>query len=377
MLGRAVLAAAERALNPVRGERRAARPEARALHAALELADLHADSLLWGRDLLLRGERGQADVPRLIEGRVAVQVFGLVTQVPVRIRASNSPDSDIIGALAYAGRWPAEARRSLLGRALYQAERLRRMAQDSGGRLTLIRSSTELAEHLGRWRKKPDCVGALLGVEGAQCLEGDLANLDKLFAAGVRMMAPSHFSDTAIGGSAHGMAKGGLTELGRLWLREMEARHMIVDLAHASPRTVDDVLALARRPVVVSHTGVCGTCDNARNLTDDQVRRVARGGGLVAVGYFPLAVCGADAAAVARAVKHAVSVAGPQSVALGSDFDGAVPVPFDASRLELLTEALLGAGLDAGDIRRVAGQNAMEFLLKNLPSPRWKTSPIR
>ena len=76
--------------------------------------------------------------------------------------------------------------------------------------------------------------------------------------AGYRMMSPSHFFDTDIGGAAAGVAKIGLTHKGREWVREMEMRHMIVDLAHASSRTIDDVLAMATRPVVVSHTGVKG-----------------------------------------------------------------------------------------------------------------------
>jgi microsomal dipeptidase-like Zn-dependent dipeptidase len=95
----------------------------------------------------------------------------------------------------------------------------------------------------------------LLAVEGAQALEGDLANLERLYAAGVRMMAPTHFVDTEIGGSAHGMNKGGLSPLGRKWLVEMERRRMIVDVAHASAATISDVLSLAKRPVGVSHTG--------------------------------------------------------------------------------------------------------------------------
>src|ERR1043165_10157303 len=102
----------------------------------------------------------------------------------------------------------------------------------------------------------------------------------------------------------------------------MEARGILVDLAHASPRTVDDVLAVATRPVVDSHTGLRATCDNARNLTDEQVRRVAATGGLVGIGSWGTATCGTDAAAVARSIRYAVKVAGVEHVALGSGFDG-------------------------------------------------------
>ena len=72
------------------------------------------------------------------------------------------------------------------------------------------------------------------------------------------MMSPSHFFDNAFGGSAHGIEKGGLTAAGREMVERMEARGMLVDVAHASPATIDDVLAMATRPVVASHTGLRG-----------------------------------------------------------------------------------------------------------------------
>ncbi len=142
---------------------------------------------------------------------------------------------------------------------------------------------------------------------------------------------------------------------------------MIVDLSHASPRTIDEVLAMATRPVVVSHTGVRGTCDNQRNLTDDQLRRIAATGGLIGIGFWDTAVCGTDAAAIARAIRHAANVAGIDHVALGSDFDGAVTVPFDATGLALITEALLAGNFTDDEIRKIMGGNTLRFLSDNLP----------
>jgi microsomal dipeptidase-like Zn-dependent dipeptidase len=190
----------------------------------------------------------------------------------------------------------------------------------------------------------------------------DLENVDVLYDAGFRMMSPVHFFDNEVGGSAHGVRKGGLTVLGREVIRRMEQRGMIVDLAHASPRTIEDALALATRPVVVSHTGVRGTCDNTRNLSDGQLRAIARGGGVVGIGYWDTAVCGTDVHAIARAIRHAVVVAGIDHVALGSDFDGAVTVPFDASGLPLLTESLLEAGFSEEEASKVMGGNVLRLL---------------
>ena len=164
------------------------------------------------------------------------------------------------------------------------------------------------------------------------------------------MMSPSHFFDTPYGGSAHGIEKGGLTDLGREMIRRMEARSMLLDLAHASPATIDDALAVATRPVVVSHTGVRGVADNIRNLTDEQMRGVAATGGVIGIGFWPTACGGDDAAAIVRSIRYAVSIAGVDHVGLGSDFDGAVPVPFDATGMVQITDALLDDGFSATSI---------------------------
>src|SRR4029077_3892040 len=106
------------------------------------------------------------------------------------------------------------------------------------------------------------------------------------------------------------------------------------------------VLTMPTRPVVASHTGVRGTADNARNLSDDQLRGITLTGGVVGIGFWDTATGGDDVAAIARAIAYAVDKAGAEHVGLGSDFDGAVTVPIDATGLVLLTEALLELGFD-------------------------------
>jgi membrane dipeptidase len=341
---------------------------ARGLQRSLLGADMHADSLLWDRDLLERAGRGHVDIPRLAEGGVALQFFTVVTKVPFRANyQSNGGDTDEITPLAVAERWPVAAWRSLKERALYQARKLNDTAARSGGRFVVIRTQGDLARFLERRQSDPQLVAGLLGIEGAHALEGDVSNVDAFFDAGFRMMAPTHFFDNEWGGSAHGLNKTGLTDKGREMVRRMEARGMLVDVAHASPRTVDDVLAVATRPVVDSHTGVRGTCDNIRNLTDEQVRAVAATGGLVAIGYWDTATCGTDAASVARAIRYAVNLAGVEHVALGSDFDGAVTEPFDTTGVVQVTDALLAEGFSDDEIRMIMGGNVFRLLSETLP----------
>jgi microsomal dipeptidase-like Zn-dependent dipeptidase len=346
----------------------AASPRAREIYGHLVVADLHADSLLWGRDLLGRGERGHVDVPRLIEGGVAIQGFTVVSKTPRGLNLDRNDDrTDEVTLLALAQGWPPKTWTSLLERAAYQARRLHRTAALSGGRLTLLWTARDLAGYLERRHRDPRVTAGFLGIEGAQVLEGDADNVEVLFRAGYRMVGLAHFFDNEVAGSAHGVAKGGLTPLGRETVRRLEARGMLVDLAHASARTIDDVLAMATRPVVVSHTGVRATCDNARNLSDDQLRRIAATGGVIGIGYWDTAVCGDDAAAIGRAIAHAVSVVGAAHVGLGSDFDGAVTVPFDTTGVVLLVDALLAEGLSEEDIAKVMGGNVVRLLAASLP----------
>ena len=241
--------------------------QAQELHRKLIVADLHADSLLWGRNLLHRSSTGNVDVPRLAEGNVAIQAFTVVTTSPRHLNIyKNSDATDQIRLIAMFEGWPPRTWNSPKQRALYQAQRLQNFAANSKGALVLIRSRADLLQFLTT--RSNHQVAGFLGAEGAQPLESDLKNLEELYVAGFRMMAPTHFTDTAIGGSSAGMNKGGLTTLGRQWVRAMEARKMIIDLAHASPATLRDVTTIATRPLLVSHTGVKGTCNNPRNLSD-------------------------------------------------------------------------------------------------------------
>jgi microsomal dipeptidase-like Zn-dependent dipeptidase len=346
----------------------AATPRAAELHRSSIVADLHADSLMWDRSVLERSRRGHVDVPRLIEGNVALQAFTVVTKSPRALNIERNDDTtDNITPLVIAQRWPVATWTSLKERALYQARKLREAASRSDGRLTLIGSSRDLASYLERRRREPEITAGFLGIEGAHALDGDLASLDALYDAGFRMIAPTHFFDNDIGGSAHGVSKGGLTEKGREWVRRMEAKRMIVDLAHASAQTIDDVLQIAARPVVVSHTGVRGTCDNTRNLSDEQLKNISARGGIVGIGYWETAVCGTDARAVARAIRYTAELVGVEHVALGSDFDGAVIVPFDTSGVVAVTDALLSEGFTDDEIRMILGGNVVRFLSENLP----------
>ena len=343
-------------------------PRAEALHGTSFVADLHADSLLFGRDLLERSAMGHVDLPRLQEGGVALQVFSLPTIVPFGLNIERNT-GDGFDSLTFAGMVQLSPTALLgpMGRALHAADRLTDFTAASDGEFVLIRTRADLAALQDARAAGADVTGALLSIEGAHAMESDPGNLARLFEAGYRMIGLTHFFDNDYGGSAHGLERGGLTPLGRDTIAEMERLGITLDLAHLAPTAVDEALDLSTRPTVFSHGGVRGTCDNQRNLSDEHVRRIAEGGGVVGIGYWPWAVCGTTPAHVAAALAYVVRLVGADHAGLGSDYDGGTTVGFDTSQLAALTQALLDEGLTASQVRKVMGDNVLRVLAGNLP----------
>lgn len=341
--------------------------EAHALHESAFVADLHADSLLFRRDLTKRVARGHVDVPRLREGGVGLQVLGVVTRVyaGTNIDRTEAEGFDVVTLLGC-----ATFRGACFGGPFDRLEEqagllAKNVARDDD--LVWVRTKADLAELRERHAADAKVVGVTLGIEGAHALEGDPAKLEEAFALGVRMIGLAHFFDNAYAGSAHGVEKGGLTHVGRRTLSRMEELGIAVDLAHLSPAGIDETLAMVTKPVVVSHGGVKGTCDNARTLSDAQVRAIAANGGVIGIGYWEAAICGTSPAHFARAVRHVVDLVGDEHAALGSDYDGATTVGFDTSQLPAITQALLDAGFAEAGIRRILGGNVQRVLAATLP----------
>ncbi len=156
-------------------------PEALALHERQVVVDLHGDILLWNRDLLERASYGHVDLPRLQEGNVALQVYGVVTQVPLFVGLDNNSDRpDLITALAWSDDWPPETSESRLERALYQADKLQDRVRQSAGALRLITARRELDALIADRGRGDSVIGAILSLEGTHALEGDPENIDRL-----------------------------------------------------------------------------------------------------------------------------------------------------------------------------------------------------
>jgi microsomal dipeptidase-like Zn-dependent dipeptidase len=342
--------------------------EAQALHDTLIVGDWHADTLLWKRNPLKRANRGQVDIPRLIEGNVALQVFTAVTKSPAgQNYDENSADAqDNITLLAIGQLWPVATWDSLYERALFQAARLHKAAADSDGQLRVITTRAEMEQLLADRAAGQNVTGGMLGVEGAHPLEGDFANLQGLQDAGYRVIGLQHFFDNELGGSLHGTGNKGLTDFGRKVVAAIEERNLVLDLAHSSPQVAKDVLAMTDMPIIVSHTGIHSNCPVKRNFEDALMRDIAATGGVVGIGYWADVTCDDSPLGVAKTIRAAVDVVGEDHVSLGSDFDGSVPTAFDTAEVAAITQALMVQGLSEPQIRKVMGGNMLRVLRERL-----------
>ncbi len=339
-------------------------------HQSLLIADLHADSLLWDRDSSKKSEYGHLDIPRLIEGNVAIQVFSIVTKVPHGLNiVQNNSASDSITYLALAQAWPPKTWGSLFERAMYQADKLQQVERKIPSQFQIIKNKMELQNFLTQRKKHPNITSGILSLEGAHALEEDVNNLDRLYAAGFRIIGFSHFFDNNLGGSAHGVKKDGLSEFGLKVFKRAEKLGLLVDVSHASPQLAADIIDLSMRPILATHTDIDTICPSAqRNLTDNQVIKIAGTGGLIGIGFWPTASCSENESGIVKSIKYVIDLVGEDYVALGSDFDGNVQVPFAANNMVLLTSALIEAGFSNSQIQKIMGGNILRLLENNLPN---------
>ena len=325
--------------------------EARAIHAEHPPIDLHADTLMWSRwigyDLHKAHEPplpfaalgGHVDLPRMREGGMGAQFFGLV----------SLPLADRVKGMAKVVH--------------EQIDALDRQIAQKPGSLRLVRKAAEIASSNASGE-----IGALLGIEGAHALEGDLDNVAVFARRGVRYLGLLHFSANEAGFPAYGRGRndeGGLTRWGRDLVAACEDSDVLVDLAHVNKQGFLDACQIARKPPIVSHTGVLGAFEHWRNIDDAQLRAVADKGGVVGVIFCPRFVGGDGLEPVIKHLKHIVDVVGEDAAALGSDWDGFI-VPTrplkDPRGLPLLTDAMLAAGFTRAAVGKILHDNVMRVL---------------
>ncbi len=220
---------------------------------------------------------------------------------------------------------------------------------------------------------RPGCFGFLLFIEGASPLCGSRDNLELFHRMGIRGITVTHNHDNeaARGCFAEG-PDSGLTAFGREMVTAMFDLGMTVDLAHSNERVFWDVMSIARRPVIDSHTGLRSFWDHPRNLRDEQVKAVAGTGGVVCIDFVPDHLClraepkkPVGIGQVVRVITRTVEIAGVAHVGLGADWDGfeeTVEGLEDCAKLPRLTAALLDAGYAEADAAMILGGNLQRAL---------------
>ncbi|WP_285367824.1 membrane dipeptidase [Streptomyces albipurpureus] len=338
------------------------------LHRRAVVADLHNDLLC---AVVARPVDHWADffrerwLPQLRAGGVDIQAL------PVFIEDSFRPE----GALR---------------RTLRMIEAAHRLAAGNADAVALCEDGAQIDQALAQGR-----IALVLALESAPGAGEDVELLETLFRLGVRIASLAHFGRTAFAdGSGEDGTGGRLTRAGVAALAEMERLGMLFDISHLGAAGVEHVLESASRPVVATHSSARALFDHHRNLSDEQIRGVAAGGGVVCVNFFAPYLHESDYS-IDRLVdhlEHVAGVAGVEHVGLGPDFikevlaDTTPPccerafvegVPADAylpgltgpAGLPLVTEALQRRGWPAGDIVAVLGENARRLLREQLGRP--------
>lgn len=370
------------------------------LHARSLLVDAHNDvlasALMRGRKLEddLRG-KAHTDLDRLQQGGVNVQVFSV---------------------------WCGEkfTHEGGFREANRQIDVLEETIRRNSGRMALVTDASGLTRAV-----KQGKLAAVIGVEGGHMIEERLDYLDSLHARGARYLTLTWNNSISWASSAQdevlrprSLRTRGLSDFGKRVIARMNELGMLVDLSHTGDSTFWDAMAIAKRPVILSHSSAYALCAHYRNLKDEQIKAVARNGGVICVNFYSAYIDpsynGKVKALLTRYPREADSLrstlssdyaigirllqmhpgeaealraplsllidhidyiarlAGVDHVGLGSDFDGVNSLPRgldDVSDFPKITRALKERGYSDGEVKKILGENFLRVFRANTAGP--------
>ena len=304
--------------------------------------------------------------------------------------------------------------------ALTEIDSLDAVAKRNPDKIIEVANSKEMMEAVDQQK-----IAAFFGVEGGHMIEDDLTKLDSLYSRGTRYMtltwnnstswATSAADETALeGGALNSEGEKGLTEFGKQVVKRMNALGMMVDISHVGEQTFWDVLETTTKPVIASHSSVYALCPVPRNLKDDQIKAIAKNGGVVQINFYSgfitpdyekkreaflkehqaendsLVSAGVNIYVAEELlfatytdevqsfrptlqqlmehIIHIIDLVGVDYVGLGSDFDGITSAPIgldDVTSYPLITNALIEKGYSKADINKILGENLLRVLKAN------------
>lgn len=230
--------------------------------------------------------------------------------------------------------------------------------------LSIARTPADLYEAKRLGRKS-----IMLGIENGLAIEDSLDNIDHFARRGIAYMTLCHNGDNAICDSARRSkgTHGGVSAFGAEVIRRMNDLGVMVDMSHAGEKSFYDALSISRAPIVCSHSNCRALCDVPRNLTDDQLRAIARKGGVVHITLYHGFLRTAGEASILDAIahlEHAISIMGTDHVGIGTDFDGdgGVSGMADSSEMINFTRMLLRRRYSPEDIALIWGGNWLRVM---------------
>jgi membrane dipeptidase len=208
-------------------------------------------------------------------------------------------------------------------------------------------------------------LAGVLCVEGGHSIESSIEKLKTFYARGARYLTIT-WNNTipwAVAAADSRSSTLGLSDFGREVIRTMDSLGMIIDVSHTGIKTIWDILATTRNPIVATHSGARALRNHTRNLTDQQIDSIAARGGVIGVVFYPSFLSSRNVATIDTVIRHIDYIrnrVGVDHVAIGSDYDGIETVPVgleDVSKLPNLTAALLRRGYSIDDVHKILGGN--------------------
>jgi membrane dipeptidase len=301
--------------------------------------DLHNDvmeKVILGYQLGIRHTTEQSDLPRFHEGGMDAQMFAIWTD------------------------WTDSVAHPYYAYTLAMMDAFDSQVAQNSSQFGQARSSDEALQVAASGR-----LAGILAVEGGHAIENDLEKLKMFYARGARYFTITWNNSTSWAVSAQDArsATVGLSDFGRQVIRTMDSLGMIIDVSHTGIKTIWDILATTKNPIIASHSGVWALNHHYRNLNDAQIDSIAHRGGVIGVVFYPPFLSSKSSATIDTVIKHIDYIknrVGVDYVAIGSDFDGIGTVPVgleDVSKLPNLTAALLRRGYSIQDVRKILGEN--------------------
>ena len=314
--------------------------QAKILHHHLLTLDTHCDTPMLfpqGIDFGRRDPRILVDLPKMTEGMLDATI--MVAYIPQTMETS---------AFDYAN-------------GIF--DKIGNIVGNLADRVALARTPDDLWQNKMAGKKS-----IVLGIENGKALEGQLQHVEHFARRGVVYITLCHNGDNDICDSARGsQTHGGVSDFGAKVIGEMNRLGLMVDLSHAAESSFYDALQISKTPIVCSHSSARALCDHPRNLTDDQMRALAKAGGVCQITLYNGFLKREGQATVLDAMahlEHAIRVMGIDHVGLGTDFDGdgGVPGLADASELTLFTRQLLRRRFSDADIQKIWGGNFLRVM---------------